>query len=188
MQPEPGDAEATGLLSGDVFTVAKSLLGSRLRTTFRGQTTEVMLTEVEAYAGADDAASHAYRGRTRRNGAMFGPPGTLYVYRSYGIHWCMNIVVGDEGLPHAVLLRGGEITQGQGTIERRRGRADNLTNGPGKLCEALGVTGDHDGTSVIDGPVRLLPGTLPQGRSILATPRIGITKAVEEPWRYVAVG
>jgi DNA-3-methyladenine glycosylase len=176
------------LLDGDVFTVAQRLLGARIRTSFRGAVTEIMLTEVEAYAGSDDPASHAYRGPTPRNEAMFGSPGLLYVYRSYGLHWCMNIVVGEEGLPHAVLLRGGEVTEGLGTIQHRRGRRDHLTNGPGKLCEALGVTGDHDGTSVIDGPVRLVPGNLPVDRRILATPRIGISKAVDNPWRYVAAG
>ncbi len=187
-QPERADTTDLGaLLGGDLLTVAQRLLGARVRTTFKGAVTEVMLTEVEAYAGADDPASHAYRGETARNKAMFGPPGTLYVYRSYGLHWCMNVVVGEQGLPHAVLLRGGEITEGVGTIERRRKRRDNLTNGPGKLCEALGVTGEHDGTSVVDGPVRLFPGALPGGRSVLATPRIGISKAADEPWRYVAV-
>jgi DNA-3-methyladenine glycosylase len=187
IEPE-GPQQPDGLLEGDVFTVAQRLLGCTVRTTFQGAPTAVVLTEVEAYAGADDPASHAYRGRTRRNAAMFGPPGTLYVYRSYGIHWCMNVVVGEEGLPHAVLLRGGEITEGESTIARRRGRHDQLTNGPGKLCEALGVTGDHDGTSVVDGPIRLIPGTLPRDRTVLATPRVGISKAVDHPWRYVAAG
>ena len=173
------------LLTGSVFDVARRLLGVRVRTEFGGAVTEVALTEVEAYAGADDPASHAYRVRTARKGAMFGPPGTLYVYRSYGLHWCMNIVVGDIDLPHAVLLRGGAVTEGLGTIENRRGRIDHLTDGPGKLCEALGVTGGHDGTSVLDGPVRLLPGTLAERHTVLATPRVGISKAVDEPWRFV---
>lgn len=174
------------LLDGDVFTVAKRLLGARVRTTIEGAATEVMLTEVEAYAGGDDPASHAFRGRTVRNGSMFGPAGSLYVYRSYGLHWCMNIVVGDEGLPHAILLRGGDVLEGRELIERRRRRNDHLTDGPGKLCQALGVTGEHDGTSVFDGPVRLMVGSLPTGRQILATPRIGISKAVDELWRFVA--
>ena len=181
MRGEPVD----DLITGSVFDVARRLLGGRVRTEFGGAVTEVALTEVEAYAGADDPASHAYRGRTARNGAMFGPPGTLYVYRSYGLHWCMNIVVGDIDLPHAVLLRGGAVTEGLGTIENRRGRIDHLTDGPGKLCEALGVTGGHDGTSVLDGPVRLLPGTLAERHTVLATPRVGISKAVDEPWRFV---
>jgi DNA-3-methyladenine glycosylase len=173
------------LLAGSVFDIARRLLGCRVRTELGGAVTEVALTEVEAYAGADDPASHAFRGRTARNGAMFGPPGTLYVYRSYGLHWCMNVVVGAVGVPHAVLLRGGTVTEGLGTIEHRRGRIDHLTDGPGKLCEALGVTGDHDGTSVLAGPVRLLPGSLAERHSVLATPRVGITKAIEEPWRFV---
>lgn len=176
---------AEGLLAGSVFDVARRLLGCRIRSVVDGATTEVALTEVEAYAGADDPASHAFRGRTARNGSMFGPAGTLYVYRSYGLHWCMNIVVGPPDLPHAVLLRGGTVTEGLGTIERRRGRHDHLTDGPGKLCEALGVTGDLDGASVFEEPIRLLPGSLSGRGTVLATPRIGISKAVAEPWRYV---
>jgi DNA-3-methyladenine glycosylase len=160
-------------------------LGCRIRTEFGRAVTEVALTEVEAYAGADDPASHAYRGRTARNGAMFGPSGTLYVYRSYGLHWCMNVVVGGPDLPHAVLLRGGTVTEGLGIIEHRRGRHDHLTDGPGKLCEALRVKGDHDGSSVFTGPVRLLPGMLSGRDTVLATPRVGITKGAAEPWRFV---
>jgi DNA-3-methyladenine glycosylase len=176
---------ATDLLGDTVFEVARRLLGCRLRTEIDGQATAVMLTEVEAYAGADDPASHAFRGRTERNGSMFGPAGTLYVYRSYGIHWCMNVVVGEEGLPHAVLLRAGEITEGEPVIRQRRERTDHLTDGPGKLCQALAVTGEHDGTSVFAGPVQLIPGELPPEAQVLATPRIGISKAQAEPWRYV---
>ncbi len=175
--------EVVSLLAGSVSEVAKALVGCRIRTTIDGDPTDVLLTEVEAYAGADDPASHAYRGRTARNGAMFGPPGTLYVYRSYGIHWCMNIVVGEEGLPHAVLLRGGNPTTGRTVMIDRRARTDHLTDGPGKLCQALGVTGEHDGTSVLDGPVRL---TVEEAsRAILRTPRIGISVAKDRLWRYV---
>ena len=176
-------AEVVALLTGSVFDVARALVGCRLKTTFDGYSTEVVLTEVEAYAGADDPASHAHRGRTPRNAAMFGPPGTLYVYRSYGIHWCMNVVVGEEGLPHAVLLRGGDPTIGRSLMIDRRARTDHLTDGPGKLCQALAVTGEHDGTSVVDGPVRLtadeVHGTITQ------TPRIGLSRAMDRPWRYV---
>lgn len=175
--------EVVSLLAGSVSEVAKALVGCRIRATIDGDPTDVLLTEVEAYAGADDPASHAYRGRTARNGAMFGPPGTLYVYRSYGIHWCMNIVVGEEGLPHAVLLRGGNPTTGRTVMIDRRARTDHLTDGPGKLCQALGVTGEHDGTSVLDGPVRL---TVEEAsRAILRTPRIGISVAKDRLWRYV---
>jgi len=163
--------------------VAPLLLGRRLETTLGGVNTAVALTEVEAYMGLSDPASHAYRGRTQRNAPMFGPPGTLYVYLSYGIHWCMNIVCGDEGDPMAVLLRGGVILSGRDEIERRRGRADHLTDGPGKLCQALGVTGEQDGTAVIDGPVAL--GDVVFGGGIETSRRVGISKAVDREWRFV---
>jgi DNA-3-methyladenine glycosylase len=179
-----GAAGVEALLAGPVIEVAPRLIGMRIRTEIGGAVTEVMLTEVEAYAGEQDPASHAFRGRTARNGAMFGPPGTLYVYRSYGLHWCMNVVTGMMGLPHAVLLRGGVPVAGEDTMVRRRGRRDHIADGPGKLTQALGVAGDHDGTSVLDGPVRLLAGVVPEG-TIVATPRIGITKAADRPWRFV---
>lgn len=179
-QPRP----VAELLDGTVFDVAARLIGCELITEFEGRRTSVVVSEVEAYAGPDDPASHAYRGPTPRNRSMFGPAGSLYVYRSYGIHWCMNIVVGDVGVPHAVLLRGGVPATGIETMEERRGRNDHLTDGPGKLCQALGVTGDHDGSSVLEGPVRLEPGT---GTSrVRRTPRIGISVAKRRPWRYVA--
>jgi len=179
----PSDVAA--LLSGPVLEVAPRLLGLRLRTAIGGEATEVMLAEVEAYAGEHDPASHAFRGRTRRNGSMFGPPGTLYVYRSYGLHWCMNIVTGVEGVPHAVLLRGGVPLDGEPTMVTRRGRRDHIADGPGKLTQALGVSGELDGSSVLDGPVVLLPGEPSPETTILATPRIGVTKATDRPWRFV---
>ena len=172
-------------LSTDVLIAARQLLGSRLRTEFSGSPTEVTITEVEAYAGLDDPASHAYRGRTRRNGSLFAGPGTLYVYLSYGIHWCMNVVIGDEETPNAVLLRGGEPIEGLDTMVMRRGRADHVADGPGKLTQALGVTGDDDGADLGRGPVWLIPGDLPPTRQVLVTPRIGISKAVDWPWRFV---
>ncbi len=174
------------LLGGDVLSAARGLLGARFRTEREGSATEVMLTEVEAYAGELDPASHAYRGRTRRNQSMFAGPGTLYVYRSYGIHWCMNVVVGEPGLPHAVLLRGGVPLVGASEMARRRGRVDHLADGPGKLCQALAVDGDDDGTSVFVGPTTLAPGDLPSHFTVAATPRIGISKAEDRPWRFIA--
>jgi DNA-3-methyladenine glycosylase len=158
----------------------------RLRTEFGNRLTEVLLTEVEAYGGSDDAASHAYRGETARNGSMFGAPGTLYVYRSYGVHWCANIATGPAGTGRAVLLRGGIPTEGEAVMQQRRGRRDQLVDGPGKLTEALGIDGTHDGTSVLDGPIRLLPREIEEP-SIVATPRIGISKAKERLWRFVLV-
>ena len=174
-------------LSGQVEIVARRLLGHRLVTEF-GDRTVVVIDEVEAYGGVDDPASHAYRGPTARNASMFGVAGTLYVYRSYGIHWCANVATGPAGKGQAVLIRGGKVVEGGQTVVRRRGRADHLADGPGKLTQALGITGDHDGTSVLRGPVRLEPGPAPDPAAIRATPRIGITREVDRPWRFVAVG
>lgn len=176
------------LLSGNVVDVARDLLGWTLRSMVGGAATAVTITETEAYAGSSDPASHAYRGRTARNATMFGRPGLLYVYRSYGIHWCMNVVVGGAGEAHAVLFRGGEITEGHDTIVARRGRRDHLTDGPGKLGQALGVTGEHDGVDLRTGTLRLVPGPGVGDRRISKTPWIGITKATERLWRFVVLG
>lgn len=174
-------------LSGPVEIVARRLLGHRLVTEF-GDRTVVVIEEVEAYGGVDDPASHAYRGPTARNVSMFRPAGTLYVYRSYGIHWCANVTTGPDGQGQAVLIRGGRVVEGLEAVVRRRGRTDHLTDGPGKLTQALGITGDHDGTSVFRGPVRLEPGPAPDPAAIRATPRVGITREVERPWRFEVVG
>jgi DNA-3-methyladenine glycosylase len=175
-------------LSSDAVEAAQQLLGWRLSTSFAGVRTEVVIVETEAYRGADDPASHAYRGRTERNAAMYEAPGTLYVYRSYGVHWCANVVAGAVGEPSAVLLRGGLPVAGVARMQERRGRADHVADGPGKLCAALGITGAHDGTSLHQGPVRLLPRNTKEPIAIEATPRIGITRAVDRPWRFVARG
>lgn len=171
------------LLSGDVVAAARALLGRRLRSEVGGVPCEVVLTEVEAYGGAEDPASHGSGGRTRRNASMFRAAGTLYVYRSYGIHWCLNAVTGPIGEPAAVLLRAGRPVLGEEVMERRRGRVDHLCDGPGKLAQALGVTGEHDGSSLLDGPVRLV-GHPPAGIRIAAGPRVGISRAAERPWRF----
>ena len=173
-------------LSGPVDVVARHILGHRLVTEF-GDRTVLAIEEVEAYGGVDDPASHAYRGPTVRNASMFGAAGTLYVYRSYGIHWCANVATGPVGKGQAVLIRGGRVIEGKQTVVRRRGRTDHLADGPGKLTQALGITGDHDGTSVFRGPVRLAPGPAPDPAAIRATPRIGITREVDRPWRFVVV-
>ena len=164
--------------------MARRLLGCLLSTDFGGLTA-VVIDEVEAYGGADDPASHAYRGPTARNSSMFGPAGTLYVYRSYGVHWCANVVTGPEGSGEAVLIRGGRVVEGMELVLARRGRRDHLTDGPGKLTQALGVTGDHDGTSVRTGPVRLEAGSAPDPSSLRSTPRIGITRETDRLWRFV---
>lgn len=173
------------LLAGPVIPAARGLLGRRLVSDVGGTRTAVVLTEVEAYDGADDPASHAYRGRSPRNTSMFEGPGTLYVYRSYGIHWCMNVVCGPAGRASAVLLRGGVPLEGIEVMTRRRGRAARLAEGPGNLTRALGVTGEHDGTSVLDGPVRIEGPPVPG--EIVATRRVGITQASDRLWRFVLV-
>ena len=171
------------LLAGDVVDAARGLLGRRLRSDIGGVGCEVVLTEVEAYGGADDPASHAFGGPTGRNASMFGPAGTLYVYRSYGVHWCMNAVTGPPGRASAVLLRAGSPLAGEEHMRRRRGRDDCLCNGPGRLAQALGVSGEQDGTSLFEGPVRLLAGPTAGGR-VATGPRVGITRAADRLWRF----
>ena len=171
------------LLGGDVVAAARGLLGRRLRSEIDGVACEVVLTEVEAYGGADDPASHAHGGLTARNASMFAPAGTLYVYRAYGVHWCLNAVTGPAGRGSAVLLRAGRVLAGEQDMRRRRGRDDHLCDGPGRLSQALGVTGEQDGTSLFDGPVRLLAVPAARGR-VEAGARVGITRAADRPWRF----
>jgi DNA-3-methyladenine glycosylase len=145
------------------------------------------IVEVEAY-DQEDPASHAYRGRTPRNAPMFGPPGHAYVYRSYGIHWCLNLVCGDEGVPEAALIRALEPTAGIEEQRRRRGTGDvrALCSGPGKLCQALDVTREQDGLPLDRPPFRLRERhEVPE---IVTAPRIGITRATELSWRYIERG
>jgi DNA-3-methyladenine glycosylase len=145
------------------------------------------IVEVEAY-DQEDPASHGYRGRTPRNASMFGPSGHAYVYRSYGIHWCLNLVCGEEGVPEAALIRALEPTDGIEEQRRRRGADDlrALCSGPGKLCQALGVTREHDGLPLDRPPFRLRErNEVPE---ILTAPRVGITRATELSWRYLEEG
>lgn len=163
---------------------ARALIGVMLITEFGGIVTSVELTETEAYT-PDDPASHSFGGETRRNRSMFGRAGTLYVYRSYGIHWCANVTTGPVGHGAAVLLRAGRVIAGAEEIRRRRGRDDHLTDGPGKLCQALAVTGTDDGIDLLSGGrVRLEPGTA-RPIPVRAVPRVGISRAREVRWRFV---
>jgi len=145
------------------------------------------IVEVEAY-DQEDPASHAYRGRTARNAVMFGPPGHAYVYRSYGIHWCLNLVCDETGVAEAVLVRALEPTNGLEEQRRRRGVTEPraLCSGPGKLCEALGITGEQDGLRLDEPPFRLEPRA--EAPEIVTGPRIGITRATELSWRYMMSG
>jgi DNA-3-methyladenine glycosylase len=146
-----------------------------------------VIVETEAYT-RDDPASHSYGGRTRRNAAMFGPPGRLYVYRSYGIHWCANVVCEAEGAGAAVLVRALEPTAGVERMRERRGveALALLCSGPGRLTQALGIDGAHDGLPLDRPPFSLLPAR--DAVAVTATTRIGITRAGERPWRYVLEG
>lgn len=151
-----------------------------------GHVVRVRISEVEAYKGPDDPASHAYSGRTARNDSMFQRAGTLYVYRSYGIHNCANTAAGPLGTGWGILMRGGEVIDGEVVARRRRGRSSSLADGPGKLCQALGIEMAHNGLYLFDSDseIRLEPGSPPP--MVIATPRIGISKAQDRPWRFVA--
>jgi DNA-3-methyladenine glycosylase len=166
-----------------VHQVAPDLIGATLLVDGVGG----RIVELEAY-DQQDPASHGHRGRTARNATMFGPPGHAYVYRSYGIHWCLNLVCGGEGVPEAVLIRALEPTRGLELQQRRRGVEDvrQLCSGPGKLCQALGITREHDGLALDAPPFRLeAPADVPE---IVTGPRIGITRATELTWRYMSAG
>jgi DNA-3-methyladenine glycosylase len=145
------------------------------------------IVEVEAY-DAEDPAAHGFRGRTPRNASMFGPPGHAYVYRSYGIHWCLNLVCEDEGSAAAVLVRALEPLHGLDAMQERRGLADPrlLCAGPGRLGQALGIAREHDGLALDEPPFELRPREDPV--EVAAGPRIGISVATELPWRYAVVG
>jgi DNA-3-methyladenine glycosylase len=167
--------------------VAPDLLGTVLVVERDGIVVAGRIIETEAYT-ADDPASHSFRGRTVRNGVMFGPAGHLYVYRSYGIHWCANVVTGADGDGQAVLLRAVDPVQGVDEMLRRRGRRP-LADGPGKLCQAFGLDGDDDGADLCGrGPIRILDDGVGPSLQSVAGPRIGITKAVDTPWRFRLVG
>lgn len=158
-----------------------------LNAIFRHGEVAVRLTEVEAYDGATDPASHAFRGRTPRNAIMFGPPGFLYVYFSYGVHWAANVVCGPDGLSSAVLLRAGEVVEGIELARSRRPPATrdrDLARGPGRLTQALGLTGDHLGSDLFgDGPVTLTP-AVRAAQQVSVGPRVGVSLEADRPWRF----
>ncbi len=172
--------------------VARDLLGATIRSTVDDVTCRGRIVETEAYVGPSDEASHAAAriGRTRRNAAMYGPPGLAYVYRIYGVHWCLNAVTDEPGYPAAVLIRAAEPLEGLVVARQRRGGRNDrdLMRGPGNLCSALGVTAalDHH-------PLQVPPLTIEQGNPmsdglIRRGPRIGVTRATDLPLRFWIAG
>ena len=176
------------LLTGNSTQVAPRLLGALLTSVVGGVDVSVRLTEVEAYEGPDDPASHAFRGRTGRNEIMFGPPGFLYVYFVYGMHWCANVVCGPPGRASAVLIRAGEVVTGIDVARHRRPVArqnQELARGPARLAQALGLSGSDNGVDLLapDAPVRLrLADDAPSRWS--TGPRVGVSTARDEPLRF----
>jgi len=213
--PGPVTAPRRALLPREFFAgpslqVAPRLLGCVLEHQTPEGLVAVELTEVEAYEGSADPASHSYRGRTARNGVMFGPPGHAYVYFTYGMHFCVNLVCLPEGTSSAVLLRAGRVTEGAGLAAARRlaGRAGaavtdrDLARGPARLCQALGIDRAQDGADACDpgSPLRIRPGppgppgpppashsagTLPR---VSRGPRVGVSTAADRPWRFWLTG
>ncbi|HEX7118108.1 MAG TPA: DNA-3-methyladenine glycosylase [Longimicrobiales bacterium] len=169
--------------------VARDLLGAVLVSTTEGVATAGRIVETEAYVGPHDPASHAAErvGRTARNAAMYGPPGTAYVYRIYGLHWCLNVVTGAEEYPAAVLIRAIEPTEGVEHMRHRRGELRSermLTNGPGKVAQAMGITGRENGHPLDRPPLVIHEGEPVDDGDVAVGPRIGITRAADWPLRF----
>ena len=181
----PGSADSrtddlVDVLTGPVLEAAPRLLGSVLRH----EGVAVRITEVEAYDGAHDPGSHAFRGSTRRNEVMFGPAGHLYTYFTYGMHHCANVVCGPEGTAAAVLLRAGEVVEGIELARSRRGSSPDrdLARGPARLCYALALDLSHNGLDLTHGTLQLGPAV---GADLVSTgPRVGLRHAADRPWRF----
>lgn len=175
----------------DTVRVARALLGCVLETRVRGARTAGRIVEVEAYVGPHDPAAHGYGWRRgKRNARLFGPPGTCYVYFVYGNHWCANVVTERDGYPAAVLLRALEPLAGLARMARRRGTQDQrlLCSGPGRLCQALGITGALDGEMLTGARVTIRAPLVVRPIRIAASPRIGISRAVDWPLRFYEAG
>jgi len=190
-----GGGRAAALLAAffrqDTVTVARGLLGATLVTSRRDRQTAGIIVEVEAYLGAEDPASHAYKFRRHAgNGALYGPAATWYVYRSYGVHWCANLVAGAPAKGGAVLLRAVEPVEGLDLMRRRRGvrESELLCAGPGRLTQALGITRALDGRGMHSSSALVLRGSPIPDSDIAATGRIGISQAADWPLRFVIRG
>jgi DNA-3-methyladenine glycosylase len=171
-----------------VLEVARDLLGCVLRS----GPVRLRLTEVEAYDGANDPASHAFRGQTARNSVMFGPPGHAYVYFTYGMHFCMNVVCGPVGTASAVLLRAGEVVTGHDVVVARRPAAKprDLARGPARLCVALGIDRARNGADLTDvrSALRLDGAAKVADDQVMTGPRVGVSSAADRPWRFWIAG
>ena len=188
----PGEVLPPGFYDRETERVARDLLGAILECETADGLAAGRIVETEAYLGADDPACHAVVGRTQRTWHLFGPAGTAYVYFIYGAHWCFNAVTREEGHGSAVLVRAIEPTAGLSLMRARRpaARRDrDLTNGPGKLCRALGIDGSHDGVALAAGaPLRIRRGTAVPDAAVRVSPRIGITRGAEAPLRWFEQG
>jgi len=196
-EPAAGGLLPRGFFAGSSLAVAPRLLGCLLEHETSEGVVAVALTEVEAYNGSNDPASHAYRGRTGRNAVMFGEPGHAYVYFTYGMHFCVNLVCRPEGTASAVLLRAGRVTDGVPLATARRPAARNgndLARGPARLCQALGIDRRLDGADVCSpgSPLRIRPAPGPgPGQpvpDVSRGPRVGISAAADRPWRFWLTG
>lgn len=187
---DPSVGRGWEFLDGDTADVARRLLGAMLVSTVDGLETSGVIVETEAYLGLDDPASHAHasKGRTPRNDAMFAPRGTLYVYVSYGIHHCINVVTGEHGIPAAVLIRALDPVAGQETMAARRRRDADLCSGPGRLAQALGITMEHNCHDLAEPPVRLLPGIPLEEPETGVSGRVGVSRAADWPLRFFVKG
>jgi len=174
------------------LTVARDLLGKYIVRRLKGKSLIGKIVETEAYLGDNDPASHAFRGKTKRNEVMFGEGGHLYVYFTYGMHFCANVVTDAERRGRAVLLRAVEPLEGRDIMVKNRKLKDapykNLTNGPAKLCEAFGINGRHNGTDLLSDEIFITTGEEIPRKQIISTSRIGITNGAEKLWRFYISG
>ena len=188
MRKAKPDALPPAFYARDTELVARELLGQILVSTIGRRKVAGRIVETEAYVGPHDPASHGAEriGRTSRNASMFGHPGIAYVYRIYGVHWCLNAVTHEHDYPAAVLIRAVEPLEGIDTMLERRGctRHKDIASGPGKLAEAFAITGEHDGHALDVAPLWIERGTKLPKRDVVVTPRIGITKAADWPLRF----
>jgi DNA-3-methyladenine glycosylase len=175
------------------LTLAPRLLGAVISSRIDGQEVAVRLTEVEAYAGADDPASHAFRGSTPRTAVMFGPAGHLYTYFTYGMHWCANVVCGADGTAAAVLLRAGQVIRGESVAHSRRPAARasvELARGPARLASCLGLAAAANGADLCSASSAVILESVAarRPRGVEAGPRVGISVAIDRPWRFWLAG